>query len=360
MNVERISGKEFRNMMIMFILGSSLIAGGANYTKNDRWLADIIAIIVAIPILLMYGRIADINRNKDIYDVFYASLGKTFGTICTLLLFIFSLFVSSAVLRNLTEFIQVAFFPQTPKYIVAIMAGLTAYYSIRKGIETVARGVSFVVSFVIALLVGTFLLSLTEMDFENIFPMFACPAKNLIRESITLLSFPYLETVFFLSMTPSLNKNDSPYKAFLTSHFVSGALLLLLFLRNLFVLGSEVISVLYYPSYITISLIDIADFVTRIEVIITTNYIFCIVLKASICMLSAAKALCKLTKSIDYKMHLLPVALFTIFYSGVVFEDTLDMFDSLRYTVYLNLIVQVLIIIATYIFTEIKHKRKRA
>ena len=77
-------------------------------------------------------------------------------------------------------------------------------------------------------------------------------------------------------------------------------------------------------------------------------------------MLSAAKALRKLTKSDDYKMHLLPVALFTIFYSGVVFEDTLDMFDSLRYTVYLNLIVQVLIIIATYIFTEIKHKRKRA
>ena len=180
----------------------------------------------------MYGRIADINRDKDIYDVFYASLGKTFGTISSLLLFIFSLFVSSAVLRNLTEFIQVAFFPQTPKYIVAIMAGLTAYYSIRKGIETVARGVSFVVSIVIALLVGTFL-SLTEMDFENIFPMFACPAKEPYQGIDNAIILPYLETVFFLSMTPSLNKNDSPYKAFLTSHFVSGALLLLLFLRNL-------------------------------------------------------------------------------------------------------------------------------
>ena len=42
MNVERISGKEFRNMMIMFILGSSLIAGGANYTKTTAGLQTLL------------------------------------------------------------------------------------------------------------------------------------------------------------------------------------------------------------------------------------------------------------------------------------------------------------------------------
>lgn len=360
MNTEKISGKELRNTMIIFILGSSLIAGGSTYSRNDRWLADIIAITVGVPIILMYARLASINRDKDIYDVFYDSLGKFFGPICTFLLLCFSLFISSAVIRNLTEFIQVAFFRLTPKYIVAIMIGLTSYYCLKKGIETIARSISFVLLIIIILLVGTFPLSLKEMNFENILPVFACPPKNIIREAISLLSFPYLETVFFLSITPNLNKTDSLYKAYLTSHFVSGSLLLLLFLRNLFVLGHEVISIVYYPSYITISLINIADFVTRIEAIITTNYIFCIVLKATICMLSATKALCKLTKANEYRTHIAPVVLFSVFFSSVVFEDTLDMFDSLRYTVYINLISQILIILIAYIFTEIKHKKKRA
>ena len=359
MNKERISGTQLKNLMIQFILGSTLLAGGVNFVSNDLWLAVVIAILAAVPVLLMYGRLCSMHRDKDIYDLFYDSLGKTAGFIFTLLFLLFSLYLSAAVLRNLTEFVQLAFFPDTPQYVVAIFTGITVLYSVKKGIEVMARGVSYVVYIIIGLLLITISLSVKDMDVRNLFPLFSNNPKQIYDEVILHLSFPYLETVMFTSITPSLNRTDSPYKSYIYSLLISGAVLLLLYLRNLLVLGAYVMKNVYYPAYITISLINIADFITRIEVIVTINYVFCVVLKVTICILSACKALCKVTKVKDYKVYGTPCVLFTIFFSAIIFEDTMDMFNTLLYSRYAFLFFQVFMILVTYLFTEYKFRKNK-
>lgn len=41
-------------MMILFILGSSLVTGGNTEAKEDSWVSIILAIIMAIPFILVY------------------------------------------------------------------------------------------------------------------------------------------------------------------------------------------------------------------------------------------------------------------------------------------------------------------
>ena len=54
MNKDVLTSKQIIYMMILFILGSSLVTGGNTEAKEDSWVSIILAIIMAIPFILVY------------------------------------------------------------------------------------------------------------------------------------------------------------------------------------------------------------------------------------------------------------------------------------------------------------------
>ena len=93
----------------------------------------------------------------------------------------------------------------------------------------------------------------------------------------------------------------SLYKTIYLSLFLSVLLILVLFLRNLFLLGASLMSVLYYPTYASEIVIDVGVFVERIEAFVATIFTMMDFIKASICLLFAAFGLQMLFRREKYQ-----------------------------------------------------------
>jgi spore germination protein KB len=358
MNREIISGKQLKNLIIVYLMGAALVASGSAYAKHCAWISEIASIIIAIPIVLMYARLSCISKGKNIFDLFQDSLGKFIGCIFTLLFLIYSIYLGSAVIRNFTEFVQIVFFPDTPQYTTAIFAFCTILYIMNKGVEPLARFVSTITYLLIGIMLMLVVFSLGDMDFSNILPLPGEKISTMAKESFFLLTLPYLEIVMFLGLGGSFKKGDSIYKAYVYGIVTSGVVLILAFLRNLFVIGTHVMEQVYFPAYTSTSLINIADFITRIEVVASSTYTFSIIIQSAICLITACKGVAKLTKVNDYKVFAAPACLLGLYLSKTMFKSTQALFGTIikgRVPVFL---VQFLIPLITWIAAEKKYGKK--
>lgn len=69
MQKEQITDKEAICLLIVFVIGTSLIIGSGGDAKNDAWLAGIIGVIMAIPVLLVYSRTVSLFQGHDLFDI---------------------------------------------------------------------------------------------------------------------------------------------------------------------------------------------------------------------------------------------------------------------------------------------------
>jgi hypothetical protein len=100
-------------------------------------------------------------------------------------------------------------------------------------------------------------------------------------------------------MAGSFQKKDSPRKIFLYSLLIIVILFILIFVRNLSVLGPIMMRVGYFPSYVAVRIIEIGDFFNRIEGSISSNLVLAGIVKISVCACwrpARASAACSIWK----------------------------------------------------------------
>jgi len=124
-----ISSKQAIYIMILFLVGSSAVTGVSTSSKQDSWISFLLAIVMAIPLILMYSRIIKLFPSKNLYDILYELFGKIGGLIFSLIYIIYSLQLSALVIRNFTEFFQMVSMKETPQYILAIFLTFNCYIS---------------------------------------------------------------------------------------------------------------------------------------------------------------------------------------------------------------------------------------
>ena len=335
MEKEIISSKQMINIMIIYILGSSLVMGGNTSAKQDSWISIILAVAFMIPICLVYGRLCKLHPGKNIYDMFYDCFGKIAGAILTIIFTIYAIHLGAMIIRNFTEFIQTVSLPETPQFAVAIAIGLICMWTIAEGIEILGRGAAIVMPIVFVVIVLTVIMNINNLDLSYIQPIFENSLSKILSCSLYHVSFPFGEIVLFLSVAQCMDRNTNPYRVYITALVISGTLLLVAMIRNLLVLGMPVLESLYFPSYSAVGIININEFISRIEVLVTGNFIISGLAKVCICMYAACKGIAKLFGIKKYKQFVAPVAVFMIAVSGIAFANTMEMISFLEpYRIY--------------------------
>lgn len=71
---------------------------------------------------------------------------------------------------------------------------------------------------------------------------------------------------------------------------------------DIMIFGIPLVSSLYFPSYTAAEIIDIVGFISRIEVLVSGNYIIFGVVKISVCLFVSCKGVAKLFKFKNYKV----------------------------------------------------------
>lgn len=325
-----ITGKQAVSMMILFQLGSSLVTGTSMKADQDSWIVLIVAIILSAPIVLMYARLNQLAPGKDFFEMSYLAFGKIWGGVITFFSALFSFHLGALVIKNFTEYIQVVSLPETPQVISAVCIGLIAFFAVGKGIETLARGTEFVTPMAIFVVVFLLILTVKYMNIENLFPIFSKDFKFIINESISAIAFPFAETVLFISVFCTEEDKKNIKGNYLIALFAAGAVLISLVLGNILVLGFPLVKDLYFPSYETAGVIDIGELVSRIEVLVSGNFIIFGLTKVSICLYVACRGAAKLFHTKNFTVTSAVAAVLMVAVSQMLYENTMQMFALIK------------------------------
>lgn len=360
MRKETISYTEGFSMLTMFIMGSTLILGTAPEAKRDTWIAIIIATLAAIIIVSMYSKIANTFPSKTIFDIFELLFGKLLGKILTIIYVWYFLHLGSLVIRNFGEFMNTLAMPETPIFVPMMCIGILCIWVSKSGIEVLARTskVLFITCLIVIIIIQ--FCTIPILDVSNIKPIVENGWVPIIDGAFSTLSFPYAESIAFMGTLYCIERKNLLYKIYISSVIMAGIIMIVIALRNLFVLGGSVLSSLYFPAYLAVSKINIGDFIQRVEGSVSIVFAAGVFVKISLCLLAASNGIAKLFNLKDYRSVVIQTGLIMSYLAYFVYDSIMEMsYWATKIYKYYAFPFQIIIPLIMLIVLEIKVKRNK-
>ncbi|WP_432666327.1 endospore germination permease [Wukongibacter baidiensis] len=358
MNKETISDEQGIALMILFIIGTSIIYASGINAKKDIWIAIILSLLIAFPIALMYARILYIFVDKDLFKICEICFGKIIGKGIIIVYTWFFFHTGVLVLMNLNLFLGTVSLVDTPKIITMICIVILCTWIVKEGVEVLGRWSNFFKRAFIALIIGTIVFLIPEMDINNIRPVFYEGIEPVIDGAFGTFAFPFTQIVVFAIVLKNFKTKRSPYRIYIRGLLIGGILILAISLMNLLVLGIDHAASVYYPSHKSATRIEIGTVIHRIEILITAGFIIGAFVKGSIYLLAACKGVTKVVGCRDYRYIVIPISLLMINLSYFINEGLIDYFEGiLEVWTYYAMPFQVFLPIIIWIISEIKKKK---
>lgn len=323
MEKARISSIQLFLLLTGFLFGSTLILAPAQGAKNDAWLAILLGGAGGALLMGVYAAIALLNPSKTLAEILKEKLGKVGGSFVTILYIWYFIHLASLVLRNFGEFIATMTFLETPMAVVIGLFAVILVYLVNSGIEVMGRLSELLVP-VIFLVVFIISLSLiTVRDFTAFFPVLENGMKPVLNGAFALITFPFGESVVFLMVFPHLNKKERLKKVVPASAALVTFIILLVFFRDIFVLGSDLMVRSTFIPHLTSLLLPGFN----VEPLIDITLMIGGGVKCSVCIYAAARTLCQIAGIGDYRKLTGAISTFCVVLSIWVYANVLEMFN---------------------------------
>jgi spore germination protein KB len=266
-----IDSKQLFCMMVLFELGSALLFGLGADAKQDAWIAVLLGMLAGIIVFLVYTSLYKFSNNKSLITLLRAAFGRYIGWIIGWIYVIYFIYFASRVLRDFVDLLRLAAYDRTTFLTLAIGMVLCVMYASYKGIEVFARFTLITFFLVLVSLAGIIILQFSSgnVQFQNLQPVLEDGMMPVLKAAFpALVVIPYGELIVFLMLFPYVQQSSKIRKIGVNSIILGGGILLLFTILNLSILGADVYSRSSFPLLTSVGLINIANFVQRIESIL--------------------------------------------------------------------------------------------
>ncbi|MFT9078176.1 GerAB/ArcD/ProY family transporter [Ethanoligenens sp.] len=318
------------SILALFTIGSSLNIGLNAASKQDAWFVILLGLLLATPMICGFARLLSLYPGQGLYDIVFEVFGRVFGRIFILLFLLHLIMVGALILRNFAEFLQVVSMPETPEIIFLILMSALCVWMVRRGMNVFGRWAKIVLALVFFVEVPMFILSIENMDLNNLKPVMGTNFNTLMSSSMLLFSLPFTETVIFATLFGHIKPIKNPYKIYWIGISIGAVLLSTATLRNILVLGVSVVGDFYFPSYSAAGIISVGDFLSRIEVLIGMLYVLTGFSKITVCLFAASEGLSKVLNKRKCTDLAVPVVLLMLTLAQILFTNTLEMYNWLQ------------------------------
>ncbi len=360
MRKETISYRQALCILGLFLFGSSVVLGVSSETGPDSWAVLLIGAAMFAPAAILYARLMRLFPETDLFTIMQTVFGKILGGVFIALFVWYALHLGALVMRNFSEFIVVVSLPETPQLPIMVALLLVTAYLAASGMETVGKWSVIMFPLIILVVILTILLAMNLMDFSNLMPVLTTPPALLLKSGLGVFTFPYAETVLFLCIADSVRKESSPYKIYIRALLFGTVILMAIIVRNLTTLGPAMVRASYFPSFTTARILQVGEFLSRIEGSISMNFLLAGITKITVCLIAAAKGVAYLFGIRDYRRLLMPTGLLMLALCTTLYKSTMEMFAFLKYYGIYALLFQVVIPVVVWAFAEFYRKRHRA
>ncbi|OZM58320.1 hypothetical protein CIB95_01755 [Lottiidibacillus patelloidae] len=356
----RISSRQFVILVIMFSLGSSTMIVPQYIilsTQQDGWISAILATVMALFIVLFYGKLINLYPTKSIVEVAIIIFGKWIGKIIGFVYLSYFMILASGLLRQAGDFITTEIMPETPIQALMILILAVSIVAVRLGIEVLARTSEVFLPWIIGLFIVLTLSLLPKVDLLNIQPVLENGIKPVIKGTYTLLGVPFIDFIVLLMITPYVKDHSKIGKSFMIGTIIGGTLITLIISLSLLVLGPELAYRSLYLTYELGKQIEIGNFLERVELIVAIIWLVTIFVKITIAFYISCLSLTQIFNLSNYKTLTLPISMIIIPLALFLVKNLLE-FNEFVTTVFTPFVftVGLLIPILLYIIGSIRKK----
>jgi len=237
-------------------------------------------------------------------EILRRHFGRVVGTIVGILYIWYFLHLASLVMRTISEYMITVNYEEAPVLLIVIALLIPTAYAIKKGIEVFARATEISIPLLLATVIIVVLLSVSSVDVSHFPPILEGGWGPVLDAGFLLSAFPFGEAVVFLMLFPFLNKGSKIFKASYTGVFFAGFFLLMVLVRDLLVIGPDMMVRHLFPPHTTVSLIP----ASLIAPIVAINLTIGVGIQMGLCLYAATLGITQLVNLEDYKPLVLPVS----------------------------------------------------
>jgi len=356
---EQISSYILTFTIACFIQCSTLLVGFvSDITSQDTWFCVIIAFIVSLPIIWIFTTLAEKFPGKNIIEINNIVLGNVFGKIFSLFYIFLFLQLTAVNTRIASTFVVGSIMPETPQLAIIIMFVFVCGYAARKGLETMTRySVIFVIIVMIMLIFNSSLL-IREMHFSNFLPFLTYPVKNYIQSTHIITILPFSDIFVFFMLFSNIKNPQKLKKSVFWGLIIGAITLLFITTRDIAVLG-PMIDIFANPSFEAVRLINISNFLTRMEIFYAIIWLFLLFFKISILFYVTTKAIAQIFNLSSYKQLVPIVGVIISCYALFIFKSSMESsYDVANISPFFQTFIQIILPLITLIVASSRGFKK--
>lgn len=311
----QISPYQFLLLVLLFTIGPAVLFESSMislFAKQDAWISAAIGVGAGMTLIWLYTIIGDRYPEKTLFDYNELVFGKGLGKVISVLFFFFIFMIASHNLRNIGNFVNVQIMPDTPVHFIMILFLIVVVYATRLGLEPLARTAEIMVPWVILFLFILLAALPPNFETENLKPIMERGPKPIIKGSLSVIAFPYLESVLLLMLYPYVKNKKGAKKAFLVGAVIGGFVLIIITLYSILVLGADFTARNLYPAYTLAKQINLANIFQRLEAIVAGMWFISIFFKLTICFYASSLGLAQILQLKDYRPLTLPLGMILV------------------------------------------------
>lgn len=321
---ERISPKQLFALMVLFELGTALVVPIGLESGHAVWLAILLTLPGGLLVYLVYNDLYRQFPDQLISGYARIILGRWLGWPLGLFYVPILIFNASRNLREAGDLLAAASYDVTPLFFLDGMMIFAAVYILRKGIEVFARTaeIYLIVILILGLTCDFVVIFAGIVDLKNLFPIVAQDWKQALSSAYpNILIFPFGELICFTTILPHLNKSLKSTKAGMLAVIFSAILLSFTHAIEMSVLGENIYSRATFPMFTTVTLVNVANFIQRLDALVILTLIIGVFFKMTIYCYAAMTITADLFNVRDYRQLAIPVGIIALFGSFMSAEN---------------------------------------
>ncbi|WP_445487809.1 GerAB/ArcD/ProY family transporter [Niallia sp. 03133] len=278
----KISAFQMMFLLTMTILSTAILsipAVTANHAGRDMWISPFFSAMSGIFTVFIINRLHKKYPNETIIQYSRHIVGGFLSKCIGFISLLYILLVTSIIVREYADFLMLSFLHLTPLFVVIGSMIIICAFSVRAGLETIARAAQ--VFFPIYIL-PLFLLLLLIFDFkwDNMFPIlehgFKAPLKGAIQPAL------WFNQIFMMGMLlPYITDKTKGRKIGYIIILFTLVCMVFINLVCLLVFG-EGVSTYTYPVFTAFRYIYIPPFFERFESVVIVVWVLGVFIKISL------------------------------------------------------------------------------
>lgn len=322
MEKARISARQLFALIFLFEMGTALVVPIGLQAQPGVWLSILVASFGGIALFLVFDYLFRQYPDLPLSGYTRKILGKYIGWPLSFLYVPFFIYIAARDLREAGDLLVTAAYDRTPLFVINALMIIAVVYVLYKGIEVLARTGEIYLMILIGLgVLGNLLVLFSGIiDLKNLSPLFGQGWKPILTAAYPyIFMFPFGEVaICFSTIFPYLNKRQSGRKTGVIALIVGAVILSITHAVEISVLGADIYGRATFPLFTTITKVNIADFLQRMDAIVILTLIIGDFFKIAVYCYAAVIVASDLFNVQEQHKLVLPVGILVLFSSVMI------------------------------------------